>query len=131
MKKGLLLNQPLSAVIADMGHTDTLTVGDCGLPVPAGPLKIDLAVKPGLPDFNSTLETILTELCVEKVWIAEEMKTADPVRYQYIQEVFVTAEIEEVPHEVLKKYSEKSKAVVRTGECKAYANVILQSGVTF
>lgn len=34
MKKTALLNSELSYVIAKMGHTDTLTVGDCGLPIP-------------------------------------------------------------------------------------------------
>ncbi|MBQ1281510.1 MAG: D-ribose pyranase, partial [Oscillospiraceae bacterium] len=47
MKKSTLLNQPLSAVIASMGHTDTLTIGDCGLPIPAGPERIDLALVKG------------------------------------------------------------------------------------
>lgn len=34
MKKGILLNSQISAVIADMGHFDTLGIGDAGMPVP-------------------------------------------------------------------------------------------------
>ncbi|MEQ4517252.1 MAG: RbsD/FucU domain-containing protein, partial [Pantoea agglomerans] len=32
MKKGRLLNAELSHVIARLGHTDTLTIADAGLP---------------------------------------------------------------------------------------------------
>ncbi|SUB14264.1 D-ribose pyranase [Pantoea agglomerans] len=51
MKKGRLLNAELSHVIARLGHTDTLTIADAGLPIPAGPQRIDLALTPGTPDF--------------------------------------------------------------------------------
>ena len=36
-----------------------------------------------------------------------------------------------VPHDELKRLSAGSKAVIRTGECRAFANVILESGVVF
>ena len=45
MKKSALLNSELSYVIAKMGHTDTLTVGDCGLPIPQETQRIDLALR--------------------------------------------------------------------------------------
>ncbi|MDR6296496.1 D-ribose pyranose/furanose isomerase RbsD [Pantoea dispersa] len=50
MKKGRLLNAEVSHVIARLGHTDTLTIADAGLPIPAGPQRIDLALTPGTPD---------------------------------------------------------------------------------
>ena len=131
MKKTTLLNQPLSAVIAGMGHTQTLTIGDCGLPVPDGPERIDLAVRKGLPTFTDVLEAVLTELCVEKVTIASEMREKNPELYAYFQERFADIPIVEVPHEQFKVLTGDSRAVVRTGECRSYANVILQSGVTF
>ena len=51
MKKSALLNSELSYVIAKMGHTDTLTVGDCGLPIPQETQRIDLALRKGTPGF--------------------------------------------------------------------------------
>ena len=44
MKKSALLNSELSYLIAKMGHTDTLKVGDCGLPIPQETQRIDLAL---------------------------------------------------------------------------------------
>lgn len=74
MKKTMLLNSAVSFVIAKMGHMDMLTIGDAGLPVPEGTERIDLALKPGIPPFLDTLEAILTELKVQKVTVAAEMK---------------------------------------------------------
>ena len=51
MRKTVLLNSEISSVISRMGHTDMLTVGDCGLPVPDGVQRIDLALKKGVPRF--------------------------------------------------------------------------------
>lgn len=44
MKKIGCLNSELSYVISKLGHFDTLTIGDYGLPVPKGVQRIDLAV---------------------------------------------------------------------------------------
>jgi D-ribose pyranase len=40
-------------------------------------------------------------------------------------------EVEQVPHEAFKQRSRVAKAIIRTGECSPYANVILHSGVIF
>ena len=34
MQKIGILNSEIAKVLADMGHTDTIVIGDCGLPVP-------------------------------------------------------------------------------------------------
>ena len=44
MQKIGILNSEIAKVLADMGHTDTIGIGDCGLPVPDGVKKIDLAL---------------------------------------------------------------------------------------
>lgn len=133
MKRTTCINSEISRVIARMGHFDTLTVGDAGLPVPDGVTRIDLAVKLGLPQFIDVLETILTELKIQKATIAAEMAQSNPELLTYMEERIARegARLVMVPHEELKRMSKESRAVVRTGECRAYANVILESGVVF
>jgi D-ribose pyranase len=139
MKKGILLNSEISYVISKMGHTNTLTIGDCGLPVPEGVQRIDLAVTKGLPEFMPVLKAVLEELSVEKIILAEEIKDKSPDIFKNIMEMIKFAEIEEnkkidveyVPHEEFKEKTRSSKAVIRTGEYKPFANIILVSGVTF
>jgi D-ribose pyranase len=131
MKKGRILNQPLNAVIADMGHTDLLTVVDCGYPIPQGAPRIDLALTRGTPGFLETLDAILEDLCVEKVTIASEIVEQNRELYQALQERFASLPIEMISHEQLKEAARPSKSFVRTGESKPYANIILHSGVSF
>ncbi|RRD93902.1 D-ribose pyranase [Clostridiales bacterium COT073_COT-073] len=132
MKKTLLLNSQISAAIAEMGHTDTLVISDCGLPIKDGPKRIDLALKRGVPGFMETLVTVLSELYIEKVIMAEEIKTHSPQIHREILKIVKTyAEVEYISHADFKIKSGEAKAVIRTGECTPYANVILVSGVKF
>lgn len=131
MKKTKILNSDLSAVIALMGHTDSIAIGDAGLPIPNSSKRIDLAVKRDLPSFLDVLETVLYELEVEEVTIASEMINDNPVLYKKMTEMFSPVKINLVPHIEFKEMTKSCKAVVRTGECMPYANIILHSGVAF
>ncbi|MCK5205107.1 MAG: D-ribose pyranase, partial [Desulfobacterales bacterium] len=44
MKKKGILNMQISRILASLGHTDTVVIGDCGLPIPYGLARVDLAV---------------------------------------------------------------------------------------
>ncbi|WP_455538756.1 D-ribose pyranase [Terrisporobacter sp.] len=129
MKKTKMINSELSCVISQMGHTDSLTIGDCGLPIPNETKRIDLALTHNIPTFIQTLDVILEELCVEEAIIASEIKENNPKVYEEIKKRIPT--LQEVSHEEFKVLTKDSKAVVRTGECSPYANIILKSGVVF
>ena len=131
MKKTPLINAPVSRVIATMGHTDALCIADAGLPISSLTERIDLAVKPGLPPFLDVLGAVLEELVVERAVVASEIREKSPTVLEGIRRLLGDLTIDFVPHEEFKKLTERSKAVVRTGECTPYANVILYSGVPF
>lgn len=131
MKKTELINSEISAVIARMGHTDSLAIGDCGLPIPDGVRRIDLALVRNQPRFLDTLQAVLTELCVERAVVATELMEGNPELIEQIRALLPGATIDAVPHDQFKKLTENTKAVVRTGECTPYANIILCSGVKF
>lgn len=131
MKKGSVLNPQLSYVIASMGHTDQLVIGDAGLPIPEHVERIDLALVRNIPTFLQTLEAILTELEVEAAIVAEEIQEKNPEVLQAIKKSLPNLEVQFVSHETFKAMTSDAKAVVRTGECSPYANIILKSGVTF
>ena len=131
-KNAVLLNAGILSAIAEMGHTETLTLGDCGLPIRGNAKRIDLALKPGVPGFIETLQTVLTDLQVEKAILAEEIRSVSPqMERQILACLGDNVPVEYVPHETFKLLSEGSKAVVRTGEQTSYANIILVAGVPF
>lgn len=131
MKKIGTLNQALSEVIAGMGHGDMLVIGDCGLPIPATVRRIDLALTIGVPSFLQTLSVVQQELQVESAVIASEMVEKSSDLYETLKPMMGDIEIEIVNHDEFKKMTQQAVAVVRTGECTAYANIILKSGVIF
>jgi len=131
MKKGKLLNSEISAVISQMGHTDSLTIADCGLPIPKNVKRIDLALKYGVPSFLDALDTVCEELCVEEIIIANEIKESANEMYKEILKRFENVKVTMLTHEELKKMTRDSNAIVRTGECTPYSNIILKSGVVF
>lgn len=139
MKKGKVLNSEISHVISTLGHTDTITIGDCGLPIPEQVKRIDLALTLGIPSFIETLSVVLSEQFVEKITIAKELKEKNIEVYKQMMALIKAIEKEqensieiiEISHKIFKKATEQSKAIVRTGETTPYSNIILHSGVVF
>ena len=139
MKKGPLLNGPISRVIAMLGHGDSICIGDAGLPIPAGVERIDLAVTRGIPPFLKTVEAVVSELCVERAVVASEFIKGTSGQQTELLRQFSTLDsiyggnilVEDCSHEHFKKLTRNCRAIIRTGECTPYANVILYTGVTF
>lgn len=133
MKKAGILNSDISRVLSYMGHTDLIAIGDCGLPIPDEVERIDLALKFGVPTFMETLATVVGDMKVEKIILAQEIKTQNPQVLGEIEALFAGQNIETqfVTHSELKALTHDCKAVIRTGETTPYANIILQSGCIF
>ena len=135
MKKQGILNSDISRVLSYMGHTDRICIGDCGLPIPEETERIDLAVKFGQPSFMDVLKEVGSDMKIEKIVLAEEIKEKNPTVLKNIEDYFISAgekpEVEFVSHVELKAMTKECKAVIRTGETTPYANIILQSGCIF
>lgn len=138
MKKSALLNANLSYCIATLGHFDEVTICDAGLPIPIEVERIDLALTHGVPSFIETVKVVLSEMQIAGVILAEEFQQVSPELHQQllslIEEEQISGhnvDIRYINHEAFKAQTHHSKAVVRTGECTPYANVIFQSGVVF
>jgi len=135
VKRTALLHAELSRVIAMLGHGEMLVLGDAGLPIPdgpGGPLRIDLAVTPGLPPLAAVLKAVLTEMQVERIVLARETlerEEGGALPVWCAGQLNLAPEL--VSHEELKRLSTRARAVVRTGECTPYANIVLCAGVTF
>ena len=137
MKKNGILNSDIARVLAYMGHTDLLCIGDCGLPVPEETERIDLALRFGQPTFMEVLKEVASDMKIEKIILAEEMKEKNPEKLQEVLKFFdnyetgFKMEVEYVSHTELKNLTGTCKAVIRTGEITPYANIILRSGCIF
>ncbi|MBC9874908.1 D-ribose pyranase [Macrococcoides bohemicum] len=131
MYKTGTLNSEISKVLSDLGHTDTIVIADCGLPVPKGVQKIDLAVRQGLPSFIDVVDEIARHMVIEYVTLAEEIKDSNPAVLKEVDSIVKGIPNDFVTHEQFKMLTENSKVIIRTGEATPYANIILRSGVNF
>ncbi len=129
-----MLNSHVSQAIATMGHFDLLTVNDAGMPIPNDERRIDLAVTKGLPSFIDVLAAVLDELKIQKIYLAEEIKTHNAAQLKQIKTlVNQDVEIAFIPHSEMKAYLSHplNKGNIRTGEITPFSNIILESNVTF
>ena len=130
MKKGPLLNIALSQLVASLGHGDMVVIGDAGLPVPPGVPVIDLALTRGVPGFLQTLYTVLEEMQVESHILADELADKNPTIAGAVAALGLPGHAG-ASHAEFKRLSAGARAIVRTGECTPYANIILVAGVVF
>lgn len=134
MKRNGLLHAQLAGLIAGLGHGQLLTIADAGLPISPHTQRIDLAVRCGVPAFIEVLRAVAAELVVAQVVVAGE---AAGVPGAPLEAALVSAFGDDQPprevvdHERLKELADGSVAVIRTGECISYMNVVLVAGVSF
>ena len=131
MKKTAVLNSHISSAIATLGHYELLTINDAGMPIPNDDRRIDLAVTKSLPRFIDVLETVLTEMEIQKVYLAEEIKTENPDMLTAIKTRLPETPISFIPHTEMKQELNNCHAFIRTGEMTPYANILLESNVVF
>ena len=129
MKKSGILNRHLAGAVAELGHGDGVLICDVGMPIPPGPRVVDLAFRAGVPSFAEVLDGLLEELVVEGATAAEEIREANPEAAHLLTARL--PELTHVSHEELKALTASARLVVRTGEARPYANVLLRCGVFF
>ncbi len=129
---GGILNPQLSRVIAETGHTDLLVITDAGLPIPQNVERVDLSIVPNLPHFLDVLRAVASELVIEGIILAEEIKSFSPDMEKAILQLFPKdIPVQYMPHTQFKETTKFARAAIRSGEFTSYANVILQAGVAY
>ena len=133
MKKGGILHSELARIVAGMGHGDKLVVCDSGFPIPHGKPVADVILTVGVPGVVQTLTTILQELHIEGVIVAEEVERRCVTMFRQIQNAAGPVPLKKISHEEFKQLTrnENNISFVRTGEATPFANVILVAGVLF
>lgn len=131
MRKNGIFHPDVLRVLATLGHADAIVIADAGLPIPAGPTRIDLGFTEGVPSFLSVLQAVCREMEVETALLAEEMRSQSPSLYGEVENELHGTTLKTIPHEMFKIRTRQTRAIIRTGEFTPYANVILHAGVVF
>lgn len=133
MQKHGILNSHIAKVLADLGLTDTICIGDCGLPIPEGVRKIDLALTYGVPSFEDVVRLLRYHMQVEAIHVGEPMAKENPDNYAVLEELYPKDCYEWIAtsHEEFKEATKFCKCIIRTGEATPYSNVILRADCIF
>jgi D-ribose pyranase len=129
MKEVGIVNRELSRVLSEQGHGDLLMVVDAGFAIPKGADVVDISLAENSPMVIDTLQELKKFFSVEKLIFANDTKEVSPTLFKTIRKLFgKSVPVEMVTHPEIKEISKRVKAVIRTGDFTAYANVILVSG---
>ena len=129
MKEIGIINRGIARVISEQGHQDLLMVCDAGFAIPKDMDVVDISIKENQPSVIEFLNELKKFFSVEKIILANQTKKANPGYFKEIISVFNDSpEVETIDHKELKELSKSVKAIIRTGDFTAYANVILVSG---
>jgi D-ribose pyranase len=129
MKEVGIVNRELSRVLSEQGHGDLLMVVDAGFAIPKGADVVDISLAENSPMVIDTLQELKKFFSVEKLIFANDTKEVSPTLFKNIKKLFgKSVPVEMVTHPEIKEISKRVKAVIRTGDFTAYANVILVSG---
>lgn len=126
-----MLNRDIATALTRLGHTDTVIIADCGLPIPESTPCIDVSLSVGDPKLTAVLEAVVNDMEIDGITLANEIKRNNQTVHGEIKETYKEIPINYISHEELKNRLKEAKAVIRTGEATPYANVILQAGVIF
>ena len=132
MKKNGILNREINDALGRLGHTDTICIADCGLPLPKGVKVVDLSLKLGIPSFIDVLDVITKEMKIEKYVLASEITDKNKQLFnEIVNEQLIDIPYDFGSHEELKEKTKLCQLIIRTGEASPFANIILQGGVIF
>lgn len=131
MKKYGIINSAVSSVLSSLGHTDIIVICDAGFPIANDSNRIDLSLKKGFPAFIDVVCEIASDMIIEAITIADQIRDINPKVHSQILEFFNDKKTIYVSHDEFKGQAQYAKAIIRTGEITPYANIILQSGIFF
>lgn len=131
MYKGEIINAQLLRIMAETGHTDMICICDAGLPIPGNVERVDLAWMKNKPGWLEICKIMSENMCIEKIYLSEEMPEKNPDMYEEFKLLFKDTDILFIPHEKFKQNSRNCRAIVRTGEFSPFCNCIFVAGVNF
>ena len=130
VEEGLDVLKRIESVGSQTGKTSQpVVIADCGLPIPAGVERIDLALELGTPSFADVVRVVADDMAIEQVTLATEINDTNVNALEVINQLDVPQDF--VSHEAFKELTKQAKVIIRTGEATPYANVILHAGVIF
>jgi D-ribose pyranase len=131
MKRTGILNPELAALVAEIGHGDMLVLADAGLRLPPAARVLHLELVAGVPNMADVVHALVRELVVEDAIVASEFEEWNPDVFEQVRVALPVAPRTKPHAELMAEMAGRAKAFVKTGECSAFASVVLVGGVNY
>ena len=125
LKKSRILNPALLHALAGLGQNDYLVIANAAFPVDAGIPVVALSLVEGQPTLEQVLAVVAQELSIDSSITASELPDKDAACSAAIDELLPGLPRKEVMYEQVKVLAKHARAVVRTGDCRPYASLIV------
>lgn len=127
MKKRGIINAKLMEEITALGHYDSFVICDMAFPIPRNAVKVDLALVEGVPTFLQVLHSVLKEVIVEKVILADNIQQYNPGLDEDIRGIMTKQPIEYVDFAEFRELCKNAKFIIRSGSSEPCSNMIMVS----
>ena len=125
LKTTRILNPELLKALAGLGQNDYLVIANPAFPVDAGIPVIDLSLVAGQPTLDQVLCAVTEELSLDSAILPSELAQKDEPCYQAVKGFLGDIPCKEVMYEQVKVLAKHGCAVIRTGDIRPYASLIL------
>ena len=126
LKKTAILNPALLQAMASLGQNDYLVIANAAFPVDPGIPVIDLSLTAGLPSMEQVLAAVADELVLDSTIQPSEWKEDKAADCREAADAILgELPVKPVMYEQVKVLAKHARAVVRTGDVRPYASLIL------
>jgi D-ribose pyranase len=123
-----ILNPHVNSLISRVRHTNTLVIADRGFPFWPMIETVDISLTDDVPTVLQVLDALRSNFVIGKAWMAQEfLQNNGPKTRSALAKALDGIALEHEPHVEFKKRVPHAIGLIRTGDTKQYANVILES----
>jgi D-ribose pyranase len=126
MLKTGILNPQINALLSRVRHTNTLVIADRGFPFWPHVETIDIALVDDIPTVLDVLKAIAPNFIIGNAWMAAEFRQHNTAEIERAYAALLPP-ITFEPHTDFKKRVPAAIGLIRTGDTRQYANIILES----
>jgi D-ribose pyranase len=128
MLKSGILNPALLGLLARVRHTNTLVIADRGFPFWPKLETVDLSLIDDIPTVLQVLDALRASFVIGRAYAAEEFQQGNaPAAQQELATRFAGVPLIFEPHAAFKQRVPQAIGLIRTGDTRPYANLIIES----
>lgn len=128
MLKAGILNPQINSLLSRVRHTNMLVIADRGFPFYPMIETVDISLVDDMPTVLAVLGALRPNFQIGKAWMAHEFSRENSGRTRSaFADALQGIELIQEPHVKFKTRVPHALGLIRTGDTRPYANILLES----